>query len=195
LAQVLLPAQSSAYRDAQRRPLISDSLCVCSSRTLANAFPPCGLAVSVASDGMIFRSDVYSASNAKDDGWAPVVRTLPWDPSVHASRAGFGNKAVLVLVNVRLGTNTVNPIYYDSLKVCQRDPAWLPSSSSDWISLSPPYVCTVAFHRTADCGDSRRKTKLVLLLHWLSRRLPLLPRSAFHASSRSPSDFDVRKSC
>ena len=66
---------------------------------------------------MIFRSDVYSASNLNNGEWAPVIETLPWDASVHAARGGFGDKAVLVLVNVRLGTNSVNPIYYDSLKV------------------------------------------------------------------------------
>jgi len=88
-----------------------------SFRTLANAFPPSGLAVSAASDGIIFRSDVYSASNTNDGAWTPVVETLPWGRSARASRAGFGDKAVLVLVNVRLGTNSVNPIYYDSLKV------------------------------------------------------------------------------
>jgi hypothetical protein len=60
---------------------------------------------------------VFAASNTDDGEWGPVIQGLPWSEQSHPTGAGFGSKAVLVLVNVRLGTTAVNPIYYDSLKV------------------------------------------------------------------------------
>jgi cysteine protease ATG4 len=88
------------------------------ARTLTNAFPACGIAVSAATDGIIFRSDVFTASNGEDGDWSKVVDSLPWSETPRRPQGGFGGKGVLVLVNVRLGTNNVNPIYYDSLKAC-----------------------------------------------------------------------------
>jgi hypothetical protein len=107
---------SLVYHDPERRILIISPL----TRSLTNAFPACGLGVSAATDGIIFRSDVFAASNTDDGEWGPVIQGLPWSAKPHPAQAGFGSKAVLVLVNVRLGTNTVNPIYYDSLKVTSR---------------------------------------------------------------------------
>ena len=39
-------------------------------KTLANAFPPCGLTVVGGIDGMVYRSEVIEASNADDGDWA-----------------------------------------------------------------------------------------------------------------------------
>ena len=60
---------------------------------------------------------MFAASNTEDGQWSSVIGGLPWSDQPQPAQGGFGNKAVLILVNVRLGTNTVNPIYYDSLKV------------------------------------------------------------------------------
>jgi len=75
-------------------------------KRLVNRFPDAQLAVSVAVDSVIFDSDVYAASNMGEN---------------HRKRSGsrprWGNKAVLVLVGIRLGIDGVNPIYYEGLKV------------------------------------------------------------------------------
>ncbi|KAL7418855.1 Cysteine protease atg4 [Cryptotrichosporon argae] len=78
-------------------------------KTLANSFAPAGVSVATAADSIIYRSDVFAASNLPvDDGTAPpksVLRTSSW-----------GKKAVLVLVGIRLGLSEVNPIYYETIK-------------------------------------------------------------------------------
>jgi hypothetical protein len=90
-------------------------------RTLANSFPPCGISVVSATDSMIYKSDVYSASSLSSRGWFD-------DGNENGSGVGskrsssergrvWGDKAVLVLVGLRLGLDGVNPIYYDSIKV------------------------------------------------------------------------------
>ena len=73
-------------------------------RTLVSAFPDAALGVSVGVDGVVFQSDVYAASNSG---------TLP---KRHV-RNHWGDRAVLILVGIRLGLDGVNPIYYDSIKV------------------------------------------------------------------------------
>ncbi|KAF7419636.1 Cysteine protease atg4 [Pleurotus ostreatus] len=72
-------------------------------KTLASAFPDAALGVSVGVDGVVFQSDVYAASNSG---------TLP---KRHV-RNNWGDRAVLILVGIRLGLDGVNPIYYDSIK-------------------------------------------------------------------------------
>jgi cysteine protease ATG4 len=75
-------------------------------RRLVLAFPEAQLAVSVASDGVVFDSDVYAASNVGNDSRRR-----------HASRFRWGGRAVLVLVGIRLGIDGVNPIYHEGVKV------------------------------------------------------------------------------
>ncbi|KDQ17504.1 hypothetical protein BOTBODRAFT_53103 [Botryobasidium botryosum FD-172 SS1] len=105
-------------------------------RTLVHAYPPAYLSVAIASDGVLFESDVYTASHMNN---SPPTngRTqpgLPMSPSVgsaagsYKSRAGssrrslggrsrrWGDRAVLVLIGVRLGIDGVNPVYYESIK-------------------------------------------------------------------------------
>lgn len=80
-------------------------------KTLTNSFPPCGLAVATATDGMVYKSDVYAASKILNDGWDE-------GSSGTSERKGrWGHKAVLILVGLRLGLDGVNPIYHDSIKV------------------------------------------------------------------------------
>ncbi|GJJ09389.1 hypothetical protein Clacol_003611 [Clathrus columnatus] len=70
-------------------------------KKLVHQFPTSQLAVSVASDGVVFDSDVYAASNS--------------GRKKH-SIARWGGTAVLVLVGIRLGIEGVNPIYYEGVK-------------------------------------------------------------------------------
>jgi hypothetical protein len=71
-------------------------------RTLVHAYPEAGLGISIATDSTIFHSDVLATSHSCVSG----RQTRTW-----------GDRAVLVLVAIRLGLDGVNPIYYDSVKV------------------------------------------------------------------------------
>lgn len=74
---------------------------------------------------MIYKSDVYAASNLPSTGWFDddsdsTPTTLPTTASKRSSSGRgrvWGDKAVLILVGLRLGLDGVNPIYYDSIKV------------------------------------------------------------------------------
>lgn len=85
-------------------------------KTLVNSFPLCGLSVVNAVDGIIYRSDVYAASNISSDTWVPTGEgTQPSRPS-SVMRSVWGGKPVLILIGIRLGLDGVNPIYYDTIK-------------------------------------------------------------------------------
>ncbi|PPQ82094.1 hypothetical protein CVT25_014340, partial [Psilocybe cyanescens] len=74
-------------------------------RTLVTAFPECGLAVSVATDGTLYQTQVFAASHG-DASRSPRRRhTTTW-----------GDRPVLLLLGIRLGIEGVNPIYYDTIK-------------------------------------------------------------------------------
>lgn len=76
-------------------------------RTLVRAFPQAGLGVYVAADGgTIYESEVSEASHSTFGA-----------PKRYARR-NWGDRAVLVLIGHRLGIDGVNPVYYDTLKVC-----------------------------------------------------------------------------
>lgn len=88
-------------------------------KTLVNSFPLCGLAVANAVDSTIYRTDVYAASNISSEDWknsGEEGRLRRSRPSSALHRPGWGGKAVLILINIRLGLDGVNPIYYDSIK-------------------------------------------------------------------------------
>ncbi|KAJ7180454.1 hypothetical protein C8R46DRAFT_1210808 [Mycena filopes] len=76
-------------------------------KTLVQAFPACGMGVSVAADGVLYQSTVFEASH-----------TSP--PSESDSETGgslsWGDRPVLLLLGLRLGLDGVNPIYHDTLK-------------------------------------------------------------------------------
>lgn len=73
--------------------------------------------MAVAADGIIYQSAVYEASQRSVDEWSDVPSTMPIR---HPPRGNgrWGEKGVLVLAGIRLGLDGVNPIYYESLKVC-----------------------------------------------------------------------------
>jgi cysteine protease ATG4 len=80
-------------------------------RTLVHSFPDAGLGVSVAADGTLFQSDVFAASHRAGAGAGLG------SPKRHHARGAWGERAVLVLVGIRLGLDGVNPIYYETIKV------------------------------------------------------------------------------
>ncbi|WVQ93793.1 hypothetical protein IAU59_000871 [Kwoniella sp. CBS 9459] len=87
-------------------------------KTLTNSFAPCNLAVATATDSIIYRSDVYVASNFTSEGWdgRPSVPKQRRSSASTTKSTTWGEKAVLVLIGIRLGLDGVNPIYYDSIK-------------------------------------------------------------------------------
>ncbi|GLB41114.1 putative cysteine protease [Lyophyllum shimeji] len=80
-------------------------------KTLVNSFPEAGLGVAVATDGVLFQSDVFTGSHTG----APSLRS----PRRHlkALSSSWGDRPVLLLIGVRLGLDGVNPIYYDTIKL------------------------------------------------------------------------------
>ncbi|PPR05795.1 hypothetical protein CVT26_010145 [Gymnopilus dilepis] len=74
-------------------------------RTLVAAFPECGLAVSVATDGTLYQTQVYAASHGDSSR----------SPRRH-HKSTWGDRPVLLLLGIRLGIEGVNPIYYESIK-------------------------------------------------------------------------------
>ncbi|KAG6827735.1 hypothetical protein H0H92_010613 [Tricholoma furcatifolium] len=79
-------------------------------KTLVHAFPESGLGVAVATDGVLYQSDVFTASHTGSGS----VRS----PRRHAKAQGgkWGDRPVLLLIGVRLGLDGVNPIYYETIK-------------------------------------------------------------------------------
>lgn len=95
-------------------------------RTLGNSFGLSGLAVATAVDSIVYKSDVLAASNLPSGAWdqAASSSTSSRRGSATSGRSGmaaqkqvWGDKAVLILIGIRLGLDGVNPIYYDSVKV------------------------------------------------------------------------------
>lgn len=83
---------------------LSDISCY---RALVRAFPESGLGVSVATDGVLFQSDVFQASYSSRQRYHHGKVPAQW-----------GDRPVLLLLGIRLGLDGVNPIYYDTIKVC-----------------------------------------------------------------------------
>ena len=137
-------------------------------RALVHSFPKAGLGVSVASDSVIYQSDVYAASHNPTES-----------PKRRAGKS-WGNRGVLVLIGTRLGIDGVNPVYYEAIKASylRRGPgsAFL-TPSSGVVHLAP-------------VSRNRRWSSIFfVLLRWLSSRQPLLPGPASrptHCSAANP---------
>lgn len=94
------------------------------NRTLVNAFPEAGLSAAVAVDGTLYETDVYAASNVLPPHHVPkheistaASLSSGFSRRKNAARRRWGGQAVLVLIGVRLGIDSVNPVYHESVKV------------------------------------------------------------------------------
>lgn len=76
-------------------------------KTLIAGYPEAGLGVSVATDGVLFQTDVFAASNGRAISRSPRRQV----------GAAWGDRPVLLLIGVRLGIDGVNPIYYETIKL------------------------------------------------------------------------------
>ena len=90
-----------------------------------HAFSEAGLGVSVATDGVVYETDVLAASNVSPYMYRhsragtssnSTRRRRSMQPQ-HMLSSIWGQRPVLVLIGIRLGIDGVNPIYYDSVKV------------------------------------------------------------------------------
>ncbi|KAJ6600231.1 hypothetical protein B0H10DRAFT_2320514 [Mycena sp. CBHHK59/15] len=111
-------------------------------RMLVEAFPACRLAVSVATDGTLYQTEVFAASHSP--AFAPSSSSAASVSSHgHSSSHGSGSKKgkeskkwgdrpVLLLLGIRLGLDGVNSIYYETIKsvgIAGGRPSSSPSSS------------------------------------------------------------------
>ncbi|KAF7356818.1 Cysteine protease [Mycena venus] len=75
-------------------------------KALVQAFPACGLGVSVATDGVLYQTSVFEASHT-----SPRPEADSESDSI-----SWGDRPVLLLLGLRLGLDGVNPIYHDTIK-------------------------------------------------------------------------------
>ncbi|KAJ7891666.1 peptidase family C54-domain-containing protein [Mycena olivaceomarginata] len=105
-------------------------------RMLVDAFPACGLGVSVATDGTLYQTEVFAASHSPSSASAQSGSSLSATSvsshghgssrghgSSHGHARGkdtkqqrWGDRPVLLLLGIRLGLDGVNPIYYETIK-------------------------------------------------------------------------------
>ncbi|KAJ6591835.1 hypothetical protein DFH09DRAFT_1138042 [Mycena vulgaris] len=75
-------------------------------KALVQAFPACGLGVSVATDGVLYQTSVFEASHTSP----------PSESDSESGSLAWGDRPVLLLLGLRLGLDGVNPIYHETIK-------------------------------------------------------------------------------
>jgi len=138
-------------------------------KRLVGEFEDAGLEVVIAVDSVVYQSDVYAASCTPRGPNAAMTANGSKASCVGASKhhgkkahqaLKWGDRAVLVLVGIRLGIDGVNPIYYNSVKV------GIDSDSKEMVLIVLFAVGSI--HLSAIRGH-RRRSSIILLLF---RRLP-----------------------
>jgi hypothetical protein len=133
-------------RRCYHRSRLNSHICF---RSLVQSFPDASLGISVAVDGQIFQTEVYSASHSPTQ--SPRPRKL----------STWGDRAVVVLIGIRLGIEGVNPIYYETIKVCDSLHIFSRAFDFDVNHEGAVYIPTISW-------DSRRTSVLFILLRWFS---------------------------
>ncbi|KAG6868837.1 hypothetical protein C0993_009374 [Termitomyces sp. T159_Od127] len=137
-------------------------------KTLVNAFPDAGLGVVVATDSVLFQTDVFGASHSASDALSLAAKR-------HHAASAWGDRPVLLLIGVRLGLDGVNPIYHDTIKMLYTFPQSVgiaggrPSSSYYFVGSQADNLFYLDPHHTrpaiplrlppedaSDAGSSRR---------------------------------------
>ncbi|RUP42759.1 hypothetical protein BC936DRAFT_138119 [Jimgerdemannia flammicorona] len=83
-------------------------------KTLVTDYPAADLTVAVATDGVVYRNEVYEAATAAVSGSGSGSGSDA-EPDLHKHKEGEW-RPVLILVAIRLGIDQLNPIYYPALK-------------------------------------------------------------------------------
>ncbi|KAK7049890.1 Cysteine protease atg4 [Paramarasmius palmivorus] len=91
-------------------------------KTLVHAFPQCGMGVSVATDGMLFQTDVFAVSHSSTtapagSGGSSFAASSIGRRRHNPTTKSWGDRPVLLLLGIRLGLDGVNPIYYDTIRI------------------------------------------------------------------------------
>ncbi|KAJ7681180.1 hypothetical protein B0H17DRAFT_1076673 [Mycena rosella] len=101
-------------------------------RTLVDAFPAFVPGVSVATDGMLYQTEVFATSHSPASLAALHTRDThvlagfvrgalrAQQGEQEAADEGLSDRPVLLLLGIRLGLGGVNPIYHETIKVCSR---------------------------------------------------------------------------
>ncbi|KAF7378518.1 hypothetical protein MSAN_00279400 [Mycena sanguinolenta] len=88
-------------------------------RMLVDAFPTCGLGVSVATDGTLYQNELRRPSPLRTDTALPPPHrgsSRGKDKESKGKEKRWGDRPVLLLLGIRLGLDGVNPIYYETVK-------------------------------------------------------------------------------
>ncbi|CDZ96406.1 Cysteine protease required for autophagy-Apg4p/Aut2p [Phaffia rhodozyma] len=89
-------------------------------KALTTVYPHAGVSVTLAADSVIFQSEVLSASQPPSiptsDELSAATSSLSIQKKRPKSADSWGGRPVLILVNVRLGLDGVNPIYHETVK-------------------------------------------------------------------------------
>lgn len=91
-------------------------MCDLVRRALTDEFLAAGLGVASDIDGTVYRSDVFHASIFPGHP-SLLLPTGRRRSTTTGSKLPTWQRPVLVLINVRLGLDRVNPTYYDTIKV------------------------------------------------------------------------------
>ncbi|TRM65040.1 peptidase family C54-domain-containing protein [Schizophyllum amplum] len=152
-------------------------------KNLVSAYPLAGIGVVVGMDGALSKSEVFTASYSQ---WSDDDHALEW-----------GDRPVLVLLNLRLGLDRVNPIYHDTIKALFTFPQSVgiaggrPCSSyhfvgaqgSDLIYLDPHHTRPAVHTEDSTAGEREEEDAPKRRSHFTIRRSPHKSASPQKASS------------
>ena len=89
-------------------------------KQLVSEFPEAGIAVELAHDGVFYLDEVRAAAGASVPATSSQqlakARSATADPTGHKGDSVPWQRPVLILIGLRLGLDSVNPIYYESVK-------------------------------------------------------------------------------
>ncbi|KAJ7768135.1 hypothetical protein DFH07DRAFT_954710 [Mycena maculata] len=86
-------------------------------RMLVDGFPSCGLGVSVAPDGTLYRTEVFAASHSPGARWSSQHSSASHSHAHRPHTKSWGDRPVLLLLGLRLGLDGVNLVYYETIKM------------------------------------------------------------------------------
>ncbi|KAJ7456401.1 peptidase family C54-domain-containing protein [Mycena galericulata] len=161
---------------------------------LIDAFPSCGLDISIATDGMLYQTEVYAASHspaalaalAAHPQHAPAHAHLASQssssPSGHShgkhgkkgekggKARGWGDRPVLLLLGIQLGLDGVNPVYRETINVRLPPPSPAPfhlplPPHRRRLPVPPPRVSALAVSLASSSFDTHGFSPKRVYLH------------------------------
>ncbi|KZO92117.1 hypothetical protein CALVIDRAFT_557798 [Calocera viscosa TUFC12733] len=134
------------------------SIAAGSIKQLVNAFPSSGLGVVVPPDQIIHETAVFAASHTPTLPTSGSATSTSRDrdarEKANRQKEEWGDRAVLILIGLRLGIDGVNPVYYDSVKALFTFPQTVgiaggrPSSSYYFVGTQGDHLFYLDPHHT-----------------------------------------------